>query len=89
MQRRVLAMAAIGAAMAAALKPTDADKGVTTYRAVEPEPSKRGHDRPPPRPRPESTPPVMTEADNTRLRLAAEKRSRKAARQAKGMTVNG
>lgn len=34
MQRRVLTMAAVGAAIAAALRPTDADEGVTTYRVV-------------------------------------------------------
>jgi len=48
-------------------------------------------DLPPPEHRrpPEPAPRVLTEADNTRLRLAAEKRWRKAQRQAKGMKTDG
>ena len=53
------------------------------------EPSKRGYDREPPKPRPAPPPRVLTEADNTRLRRAAEKRWRKAQRQAKGMKTDG
>jgi hypothetical protein len=71
----------LGAALAMAVA------GAMASPRVDGEPrSKRGYDRKPPKPRPKPAPRVLTEADNTRLRLAAEKRRRKAQRQAKDLT---
>lgn len=67
------------ALMASAAAQVADDVVVIGHPGREPPPEPRREPKAPPTPR------QLTEADNTRLRLAAEKRFRKAQRQAKGM----